>query len=603
MIVRFFVVLVCGASVCLAEQGGFDPLDLKEVRVQGEIGRRIDVTVHNNLLVLDANGDFLKPFLERKGASSGYIGLGKLIDSAVLLAVDTGDPKVIARKNHLVDTIIASQEPDGYLGLFPPAKRVATLWDVHEVQYIIWGLLQDYRHFGNAASLQAARKASDYLIANWSKIPADWGQTNGVAAHVAVTGLERTMIALHRVTGDAKYLDFVIRERGLKDWDLPIVTGRRPGIEGHIYAYLARCLAQLELQPALTGSGPAEAARLEICSRRALDFMTRGDGLMITGGCGQWEIWTDDQDGRGELGETCATAYQLRLYDAMLRREGEAGGYWGDLMERTIHNALFAAQSPDGRKLRYFAPTEGPRVYHPTDTYCCPCNYRRIVAELPRFVYYRLKDGIAVNLFAPSQASFADVGGVAVKIRQETGYPSSGKITFTVEPEKETRFALSIRVPRWAAAAGSPVKLDGEPVEQAGFVRVARSWKPGDTVTLELPMEFRLVKGRQRQAGRVAVMRGPLVFCLDPAQQKSLESRDGADLGRITIDPATLQAVPDDSIRPGGIAAKAGAWKPSFGLSTQADFELILREFPDPAGRQTYFRLREDAGVEDELLQ
>lgn len=115
-------------------------------------------------------------------------------------------------------------------------------------------------------------------------------------------------------------------------------------------------------------------------------------------------------------------------------------------------------------------------------------------------------------------------------------------------------------------------------------------------------MEFRLVKGRQRQAGRVAVVRGPQVFCLDPSQQKLIAAMDGADLGRITLNPASLQAVPDESVRPGGVAARVEAWKPSFSLSEKADFELLLREFPDPAGRQTYFRLRQEGGVPDELL-
>ena len=116
--------------------------------------------------------------------------------------------------------------------------------------------------------------------------------------------------------------------------------------------------------------------------------MLRHDGLHITGGTGQCEIWTDDQDGRGDLGETCATAYQLRVYESLLRLRGEAR--MGDLIERTVFNTLFAAQSPDGRRLRYFAPTEGPRAYWTTDTYCCPCNYRRIVAELPGMVFLRV---------------------------------------------------------------------------------------------------------------------------------------------------------------------------------------------------------------------
>lgn len=203
---------------------------------------------------------------------------------------------------------------------------------------------------------------------------------------VAVTGIERTMLALHRQTGEASsYRDFVVKTRALPEWDLPVIIGRRQGIEGHVYAYIARCLAQLELyrqQP---------DRRLLRQTKRASDFMLHHDGLHIAGGAGQCEIWTDDQDGRGDLGEACATAYQLRLYDSLLRLEGDAR--MGDLIERTIYNALFAAQSPDGRRLRYFSPTEGPREYWATDTYCCPCNYRRIVSELPAMVFYRTAAG------------------------------------------------------------------------------------------------------------------------------------------------------------------------------------------------------------------
>ncbi len=68
-------------------------------------------------------------------------------------------------------------------------------------------------------------------------------------------------------------------------------------------------------------------------------------------------------------------------------------------MDRTIYNTLFAAQSPDGRRLRYYSPVEGPRVYFEGDTYCCPCNYRRIVAELPQMVYYQQENGVTVNLY------------------------------------------------------------------------------------------------------------------------------------------------------------------------------------------------------------
>jgi len=573
-----------------------EPLDLRQVKVRGEIGRRLEITLKNNLLVLDAEKDFLPPFRE-KSRNDGYIGLGKLIDAAVRLAAWSGDEKAIALKKRLVEEVLKAQEADGYPGLMKPQARMWGLWDVHEVQYLAWGLLSDHRFFGEKASLEGARKAADFLLARWGTMPDRWGEKTSVAVDVAVTGLERTMVALHRATGDRRYLDFVLRERALPDWDLGIVIGRRPLIEGHIYAYLSRCLAQLELHRVQPD------AKLLAPSRRAVDFLVRSDGLALTGGAGMWEIWTDDQDVRGELGETCATAYQLRVYDSLLRLEGDPR--MGDLIERTVHNTLFAAQSPDGRRLRYFAPLEGKREYWPGDTYCCPCNYRRIVSELPQMIYYRTRGGLAVNLYTASEAK-TEAGGAALVVRQETDYPNSGKVVLRLDPAAPARFPLRLRVPLWAAGAKAAVNgqaVEG-PLRPGTFLEIDREWKVGDAVTLDLPLAWRLVKGRKRQSGRAAVMRGPLVFCLNPSPHKGIANWDGADLSRITLDPASLgEPVPSDAVRPGGLACRVRAWKPSFDLSKRGEMELALTEFPDPDGKATYFRLRDmSAAVDDELL-
>lgn len=576
----------------------FTPVDFRQVKVGGEIGRRIDVTLHNNLLRIDVEKDFLAP-LRLRTAKDGYIGLGKLLDSAVRLAAYTKDPEALARKKHLVDETIKLQEPDGYAGMLTPSARMSGMWDVHELGYIVYGLLSDYRFCGEQRSLAAARKTADYIIAHWSAIPADWPAKTSVATHVSVTGLERTLLTLYGVTGDSRYLDFCIRQRALPDWNLPIVIGRRTLIEGHIYAYIARSLAQLELfrlQP---------QQRLLQTSERAIDFLTARDGMAITGGAGQWEIWTDDQDGRGELGETCATAYQLRLYDSLLRLRGDS--YYGDLMERTIHNALFAAQSPDGRRIRYFSPVEGNRVYHPGDTYCCPCNYRRIVAELPAMVYYRCGNGVAVNLYSASEATIEAADGLVLRIRQETDYPSSGRVVIRLDPSKPAVLPLKLRIPRWCEKPR--VTVNGEPVDasasRGSFLTIERRWTAGDRVQLDMPMDWRLVLGRQRQAGRVAVMRGPMLYCLNPAQNKTLAPQDAADLSRIVLVPTSL-APParDASLRPNGTACPLRADPSGFGMGGRGQMALTLTEFADPDGKCTYFRLPDlSAGVPDELLR
>ena len=577
--------------------GSFVPLDLRDVKVGGEIGRRIDITITNNLLKLDVDRDFLPPFRLKDGKTS-YIGLGKLIDSAVKLAAYSGDPRALALKRHLVEEALKTQEADGYIGLFPVAQRIKTLWDVHEMGYMIWGLLSDYRTFGDKRSLDAARRAADYLVKNWSALPKDWGEGADVAPHVAFTGIERTMLGMNRETGDPAYLDFCVKTRALPEWDLGVVVGRRKGIEGHVYAYVSRCLAQLEL------NAMRPDPRLTRQTERALDFMTHRDGTLITGSAGQCEIWTDDQDGRGDAGETCALAYQLRVYDNLLRTKGDAK--MGDLMERTIFNALFASQSPDGRKLRYFAPLEGDRAYWKTDTYCCPCNYRRIIAELPLMVFYRAQEGLAVNLYTPAKAKLTVGQNVPITVRQETGFPNTGTVRLVLEPSAPVPFPLKLRIPAWAA--GATVSVNGEAVrgelKPGAFFEIRREWKSGDQVVLELPLRWRLVKGRQRQAGRAAVMRGPQVFCLNPAQNPELAKLDGIDLGYLALNPASFgEPVANAAVRPDGIGCRIQAWKPGFGLAQKADYELTLTEFPDPDGKATYFRLRDFRCAEkDELL-
>jgi len=549
-------VLVMGMAIMQALTGAadvFSAIDIGQVEVGGEFGQRIGATIENNLLVMDLDGDFLQPFRDRK-ARSGYVGLGKTVDALVRFAAYSADVRVVEKKKTVIGEITRLQEPDGYIGFFVPEARMWSLWDIHEMAYLIYGLTMDYRFFQESVSLDAARKAADYIIARWTAEPDREPGGGEITVYMAVTGIENAMLALYGATNDLKYLNFCTNMRKLAEWDGPVVKGRWGQIQGHAYAYLCRSIAQLRLYRLQ----PDEA--LPRTTQRAMEFLLAGDGLAITGTCGQHECWHDTQEGAANLGETCATAYLVRWWDELLRMEGDPLN--GDLMERAVYNALFGAQSPDGRRIRYYTPLEGERVYFDGDTYCCPCNYRRIVAELPQMIAYTSGDGVAVNLYTPSTVRFATKEGVAVVLKQETVYPSDGHVRLRVEPEHPATFALKLRIPRWCA--GARVVVNGEAQPGAGvtagtWYAVQRTWGVNDVVEVELPMPLRLVRGRQAQAGRVAVMRGPRVFCLNRARNADLEK---TDLRLITIDPATLTGpFPDDALRPGGLICKVKAWE------------------------------------------
>jgi len=480
------------------------PVDPRQVKVGGEIGRRIDATIHKNLLVIDIDEDFLRPFREKKRWPFSYVGLGKQIDAVVRLAFHTADKKVIALKDRLVSETIETQLPDGYIGIFG-GGRLSVWWDTHEMSYVIFGLVSDYRHFGNKAALAAAKKAADYMMKGRRARP--------IVVHVSTIGLEQAFVALHEATGAKKYLDYVNTGESLRKWNA--------GIGGHAYDYMNVCIAQLDLwridpQAGLLGQ-----------SRRVLDFLTRSDGLVVAGTCSLGEGWHGSQVGTGKLGETCCTAYLVRLLDRMLQIEGKS--LHGDMMERAVCNALFAAQSPDGRELRKYTPFEGTRSYYQgekssdfkRDTYCCPNNYRRIIAELPGMIYYRRGRGAVVNLYTASQGQVVLNGKLSVKLRQETDYPSSGKVTIHISPSAPADFTLHLRIPRWCAGAKVSVNAKAVAAKAKGgqFFALKRSWRNGDRVELDMPMPWRLVRGRKAQTGRLAVMRGPLLFCLNPLRQ------------------------------------------------------------------------------------
>ena len=572
------------------------PLEIGRVKVGGEIGRRIDITINNNALVLDADKDFLLPFKQRN-RQGGYIGLGKFIDCLVRFAAYSHDEKVLTLKKHVVAETIKTQQDDGYIGIFVPEKRMWHLWDIHEMGYLVLGLTTDYRYFREKASLEAAKKLADYIITRWSDDPDR--QTEGwISTYVATTGLEESMLTLYEQTQDKRYLDFCIDHRKLPDWNTDIIEGRWGNLEGHAYYHLCHCLAQLrlyEIQPDLS---------LLNQSYKTFDFMTQQDGLLSPGLVGYQECWHTNQQGFYKLGETCATAYLIRWLNELLQIEGES--IYGDIMERSIYNGLFAAQSPDGRHLRYYAPFEGPREYFDGDTYCCPCNFRRIIAELPGMIYYRWNNGLAINLYTASSVNLTLQEGLSLDVSQTTDYPNSGNVVIDLKPSKPARFPLHLRIPRWCKEA--KITINEKAVEmtaQGGaFFTITRTWKTGDQVQLHMPMSFRLIKGRKSQAGRVAIMRGPMLFCLNPERQDHF---DPNIMRLMWLDPASLTlSSQDNSIRPNGLTCQAMFWPPTnYNAAGKATIKLTFTEYADPGCQATYFLVpnpRDNTLVDDEII-
>ncbi|CAZ98075.1 beta-L-arabinofuranosidase domain-containing protein [Zobellia galactanivorans] len=588
----------------------FHQVLVKNVKIEGEIGRRLDVTMDNNIKKLHLDENFTDHFKAKTGPEvvGAFIGMGMLIDASVRLAAYSHDPKMMEIKNEIVDKVIDEQLKNGYSGFYKPERRLwnsqggGDNWDIHEMAFIIDGLTSDYELFGNKRSLKAAIKTADFIMEHWHEMPDDYAAE--VDMHVLDTGIDWAIFRLYKTTGEKRFLNFSEKTKSLYQWDTKIEIGRRPGVSGHMFAYFAMCMAQIELYR-YTGN-----KELLQQTENAMRFFLAEDGLTISGSAGQREIWTDDQDGENELGETCATAYQTRVYESLLRLTGKAE--YGDLIERTVYNGLFGAQSPDGGKLRYYTPFEGERHYYDVEYMCCPGNFRRIISELPGMVYYRSKeDGVAVNLYAQSEARVELNDGITVDVQQKTSYPTSGRVELSVSPNKASTFPLSLRIPSWAKEATIMVngeKWQGE-IKPGTFVDITRKWTSKDRVLLDFPMDIRFIKGRKRNSGRVALMRGPIVYGLNLDKNPEATAngkRSFYDLRRILLDPSTLSGPEsDDSVRPDGTAVFISGWREnnSGKADRKHEFRLKLTEFPDPDNEFIYFKIPDySIEVEDELV-
>lgn len=575
----------------------------------GEIDRRITELIYSNYMVLNLDRDWLDKFKHRTargGTVNVYYGIGKVLDAGSLFAQYTGDPKVAQRTQYIMDQMRSARDPDGYVGFWnvePNNYQNIVNWILHEQEYFNLALVRNYRTTGNPQSLADARIMGDYIMKSF---PANERGEHVIPAGTSIAGIAESFVELYRVTGDQKYLAFARALRyeyhwyylkPYEAWAKHISQSRY-----HVYVMLSHMYPDSELYRLIGGD---DYLRKSLWMKQELLERGRG-GLLVTGSTSEVEHFSYNQNGSGDIEESCVTAYLLRWIDSLMRLEGDLR--YGDIMERTIFNALFGAQSPDGRHICYFTPFTGKRAFQSHDTFCCNGNFRRAVAELPQKVYYRTPDdAILLNLFTTSDKQF-DVQGKTVRIRQETQYPNSGEIKLSFTCSEPVEFAFRFRTPRWAekieCALGDAPCTPAR--SQLGYAEVRRVWKSGDTLTISMPINWRFVRGRMIQDGRVALLRGPVLFTLS-------ETLNAAALKRcptprdLVLDPASIGVpVPENSVRPNGQKVVAKAWtNPD---RTGDPVEVVLTEFVDPNGVEVYFKLPPGTDaqpipvVDDELL-
>ena len=488
---------------------------------------------------------------EVKGFAFDDTDVYKTIEGASYLLQTYPDKKLETYIDSVLNIVAAAQEPDGYLYTprtmnpnHPHHWAGPVRWwgeeeqshELYNLGHMIDGAVAHYQATGKRNFLDIAIRYADCVC---RELGPNEGQTIRVPGHEIT---EMALARLYTATGNKKYLDqakFFLDQRGRTNTHAEYNQTHLPVTEqdeavghavraGYLYAGMADVAA-------LTG----DTTYIHAIDRIWNNITTKK--LYVTGGV----CATSNGEAFGanyELPnltaycETCAAIANVYVNHRLFLLHGDAKYY--DVLERTLYNALIAGVSLDGGSFFYPNPLESHGNYHREPWFgcaCCPSNICRFIPSLPGYVYATKDDSIYVNLFMANTAKLS-LNGKNVEIEQQTEYPYDGHITVTINKNKAGTFALNIRIPGWARNETTPgslytyadtlqptysLRLNGEEVPSTlhnGYITIHRNWKKGDQVSLSLDMQPRIVKADSLvidDRGRVAVERGPIVYCAE----------------------------------------------------------------------------------------
>ncbi len=475
----------------------------------------------------------------------------KTIEGASYLMQTYPDPALDRYIDSVLVIVAAAQEPDGYLYTsrtmnprhpheWAGEKRWEMVEDLsHEfynLGHMVEGAIAHYQATGKRNFLDIAIKYADCVC---REIGDADGQVARVPGHQIA---EMALAKLYLVTGDKKYLDqakYFLDKRGYTSRTDEYSQAHKPVVEqdeavGHAVraAYMYAGMADVA---ALTGDSAYIKAIDNIWDNIV------GKKYYITGGIGA----TSNGEAFGanyELPnmsaycETCAAIGNVYVNYRLFLLHGDSKYY--DVLERTLYNGLISGVSLDGGGFFYPNPLESIGQHQRQPWFgcaCCPSNICRFIPSLPGYIYAVKDRDVYVNLYMSNEADL-DVDGKKVVLSQSTSYPWNGDVTVTVDRNNAGSWAMKLRIPGWVRnqpvpsdlytysdnlRPGYTVKVNGEPVSatlEKGYFTIDRKWKKGDKVEIHFDMEPRTVKANNKveaDRGRVAVERGPIVYCAE----------------------------------------------------------------------------------------
>jgi DUF1680 family protein len=479
------------------------------------------------------------------------------------------DPELEKNADDVIDILEMAQRPDGYLNTYfilkEPENRWRNLAECHELYcagHFFEAAVAYYNATNKRKVLDIACKFADYISDTFGP---EEGKIHGYDGHEEV---ELALFKLYKVTGNKKYLnlskyfldergaepdffDMQWEERGRKDfWQggvkrewgktyfqthLPV--RQQESAEGHAVRVVYMCMAMADVA---AETGDVELFRA--CKKLWKNIILKR--MYITGGIGSTSIgesFTFDYDLPNDMvyGETCASVGLAFFAHRMLMIEPKSE--YADVMERALYNTIIGGMAQDGKSFFYVNPLEvspedcekNPTKHHVKPRRqkwftcaCCPPNITRTLTSLGQYIYTVNEETIYTNLYIGGEASIS-LADNEIKLIQETDYPWKEEIKIKVFTEEEIKFTLALRIPSWCPEAKIKVNNQVVDIEERtlnGYVMINREWKASDEIVLILKMPILRMKANplvRADIGKVAIQRGPLVYCLEEADNGS----------------------------------------------------------------------------------
>ena len=492
----------------------------------------------------------------------------KIIEGASYSMSVHPDPKLDRYVDSLITIVGKAQEADGYLytaRTIDPKHPHPWSGDQRWVnESVLSHELYNSGHLFEAASahfqstgkrnfLDIALKNADLLRQVFTP-----GKRNDAPGHEIV---EMGLVKLYRITKEQKYLDlakYFIDSRGKEnDPKKAYSQDHKPFIQqdeatGHAVraGYLYSGVADVA---ALTGN----AAYISAIDKIWENMVSKK--FYITGGVGSrsdGEAFGDPYELPNVIAynETCAAIANVYWNYRMFLLHGDSK--YIDVLERSLYNGVISGIGLDGKTFFYANPLECDLKYKFNSgghldrqpwfgCSCCPTNMCRFLPSVPGYIYAQGENKLFVNLYVSSSSRIDLNGQGPVTITQQSQYPWDGNVKIAVSPEKEGKFSLCLRIPGWAKNQPVPgdlysysqpekdavsITINGEKViiqSEKGYAVIDREWKHGDVVNLSLPMGIHQVianKSVKDDLGKVAIERGPIVYCLEAIDNLNIDS-------------------------------------------------------------------------------